>query len=305
MKKALPLLLILALLLCGCGGGTSSPSSGSISVYRLVSGEYRDELGLTYAETASVPSDSDAVAAAVAAFRSAPEDDRLLSPIPQGVEILSATAENGVVNVLVSRGEEEPERIAESELCACLALTLCQLPGIDGVTVACGDDLLCVDLSPDDIVLNNTVVSPDKVGCRLYFPTADGSGMDFEYRTIDLSQSDSAQRSIVDELIKGPVSSRLRSDIPAETVLLSISTENGLCTVSLSAAFLGGEDTTKETAENAVYSIVDSLTSLRNIMSVQLLIDGRVTGSVCGVDISVPLTSNIHGEDYISEEQFE
>lgn len=297
MKRLLSSLMLLSLLiyLCGCGV-SGSGGSGSLTVYRLVAEDYRETLGLTAAEIVPVSPETDILEAAVQAFAAPSEDDRLLSPVPAGMYISSAMLEDGIVNVSLSGGSDDLSGIAKSELCACLALTLCALPDVDGVTAFCGDEQLCLRLSPDDLVLYNTVVSPSEAGCRLYFPKADGSGMGFEYRTVSIDENSSAQRSIVEELIKGPTDPRLRSDIPPETVLLSINTENGLCTVSLSAAFLGSDATTKETAMGAVYSIVESLTSVKGVVSVQFLIDGRQTASICGVDTSSPLTSLLAGD---------
>ena len=42
-----------------------------------------------------------------------------------------------------------------------------------------------------------------------------------------------------------------------------------------------------------IYSVVDSLTNLQGIKSVQFLIDGNITDNLCGyIDISDPILKN-------------
>lgn len=292
MKIILPLILALALLLCGCGGSDGETAkTADVRVYCPVSADYQDELGLIAPKTVTVADTGEGAETALTAFKAAPADEKLLSPLSSGVRIVSSELVDGEMTVELSETLMSLTGMERTVLCACLAETVCAVPEVSSVTVICGGEIVVSHMTAGDLLTDNTLISPTNVGVRLYFPKAEDGAMGFEYRTITLAEGDYADRSIIDELLKGPNDPSLVSTIPAETVLLSVFTENSVCTVSLSLAFLGNDSTTGEAARGAVYSIVDSLTSIKGISSVQILIDGRETASVCGVDISKPLTS--------------
>ena len=95
--------------------------------------------------------------------------------------------------------------------------------------------------------------------------------------------------AIVATLIKGPVSKELSPAISGEVDVLSVTAENGLCTVDLSEEFkthnTGG--TTKETM--AIYSIVNTLCGIDNINEVKINIEGNENPDFGGhFDLSEP-----------------
>ena len=62
--------------------------------------------------------------------------------------------------------------------------------------------------------------------------------------------------------------------IPAATTLLSVSVENGVCTVDLSSQFVYDMKVSFATMRLAVYSIVNSLTELPEVRTVDLWVSG-------------------------------
>ena len=106
-------------------------------------------------------------------------------------------------------------------------------------------------------------------------------------------EDESETDQLMEELLLGPSDSSLLSALPKDSVLLSVYTQDGLCSVSFAEGFLTADGLSYEQARLAVYSIVNSLTGLSTVDTVQILIEGKIVLQICGVDISHPLTKNI------------
>ena len=131
----------------------------------------------------------------------------------------------------------------------------------------------------------------------LYFPAPDGDGLIPLERTVTVPDLDVAPAlltgleiipALFAELANPPEG--LENPLPEGTVLLEAAVdEEGLAAVNLSADF--GENFNGGTAgeEMTLYSIVNTLTALPDVDSVQFLIEGQVEISILGhLDTSVP-----------------
>ena len=100
-------------------------------------------------------------------------------------------------------------------------------------------------------------------------------------------------KHVVQELIKGPLNEEYNSSIPKEPKLRQLEIKDGICYVDFNKAFVtkhpGGDLNEKLT----IYSIVNTLTELNEINSVQFLIDGeKVNEYKENYDFSLPFTRN-------------
>ena len=86
------------------------------------------------------------------------------------------------------------------------------------------------------------------------------------------------EKVIMEQLLDGPDTVGLKSAIPSPTKLVSISTVDGVCYVNLSESFRTQSATVPE--EITLYSIVNSLTELPGVSTVQLVINGSTEGYV-------------------------
>lgn len=119
----------------------------------------------------------------------------------------------------------------------------------------------------------------------LYFASADGMSLVPETRSVYYSSNLSAERLVIEQLLKGPDNKQLLSSIPDATKLNSISiTENGVCIVNFDATI---ESTMSGVTENVtLYSIVNSLTELDSVKQVQILVNGS-TPRISNVDVDL------------------
>ena len=95
-------------------------------------------------------------------------------------------------------------------------------------------------------------------------------------------------KTIIEELIKGPVSQDLYPTIPPDSVVNSVKLSNGLATVDFDLRIITNyEDIphSSTTETMAIYSIVNTLTEFEEIEMVKITIEGKDSGEVDGVYI--------------------
>ena len=289
MKKLLSLALALALLLSACGTATSG-TQDTFSVYYLRKAAYRTDGELLTAEKRTLASGEDAVQTAVKALAAAPQSDRLQTSVPEGVSITDAAETDGVVSVGLSESYLDAAPIDQSVFKSCLTLTLCSIPEVRAVSVHVGSETVEEKLTAEDVLLTNTVISAQKAQVRLYFPRSGGKTLGSEFRTITTDEENSAERRILEAILAGPDDPTLARAFPTGTIVGSVYTQDGVCTVSLSGLSPNETGRTETEGKLAVYSVVDSLTALAGVKSVQILLDGRQASSLWGFDISRALT---------------
>lgn len=237
-----------------------------------------------------------------------PDSQALLSAVPKTLEILGYELDKDTLKINFSDTYND---LKESEELFCRASLVWTFTGLDFIEnieiLISGEPLKKSDneemgLLNRDNVLINPVIDPYKTyieNVNLYFSDEMGLYLVAENRKIEVKQSENIESQIIEQLIAGPETENLFSTVPSETKIRNIKTEEGICYVDLSNDFVikhsGGS-----TAEIlTIYSIVNSLTDLENVTSVQFLIEGeKVTTFKGHLDISKPFERN---EELISE----
>jgi hypothetical protein len=121
----------------------------------------------------------------------------------------------------------------------------------------------------------------DKIPVHLYFANADNTKLKLEIRYITVSEAKKGTGTlaawIVKELIKGPVTNKnLKATIPPTTQLRGpVKVEAGVATVDLTKDFISKHTGDKAAEKMTIYSIVNSLTELKDIQKVKFRIDGK------------------------------
>lgn len=111
----------------------------------------------------------------------------------------------------------------------------------------------------------------------LYFLNNDKTKLEKEYRYVPLSSiKDNMLETIVKELIKGPMTNDLTSVIPQDTKINSINQENNKVIIDLSSEF---NTDSNEYDLQKIYSIVNSLTEIKEIDEVEIKINGETLTS--------------------------
>lgn len=108
----------------------------------------------------------------------------------------------------------------------------------------------------------------------LYFQDKETKNMQVETRLIDSKELlKDPYVKLISLLLEGPDNSNLESAIPVGTRLISVTQEGETLVVNLSKEFLNFD--TQETRVNAIYSIVNTITELKEISKIKFMIEGE------------------------------
>ncbi len=125
----------------------------------------------------------------------------------------------------------------------------------------------------------------------LYFTDKTGKKLLPETRKATMTDN-SLEKTIINELIKGPVSEGFEPTLPKSTKLLGVETTEEICFVNLSSSSMSKIEKGSQKERIAVYSIVNSITRIAGIEKVQILIDGKKSENDISHLFSSPLEHN-------------
>ena len=168
-----------------------------------------------------------------------------------------------------------------------MALMLCSC-GSDKTTGV--NQVTDEDLQPvSSIVINEeeAAVLNEKVPVCLYFGDEQQTKLVKELRYIDIKEAKKGATAlasaIVKELIAGPKAKGLTSVLPTGVTLRApVTIEGRVATVDLTKEFIDNHPGGKTMEELTVYSIVDSLTEMKEIERVKIIINGKDTKNFKG-----------------------
>lgn len=268
MKRIFPLLLAALLLLPACSGGAEPVSDQTFAFYYRAP---QDAEELLAAETVSVDVAQLSVQELLARYLRGPKNKRLQRAVPLEWQLESAYLDADTAVLIFSDAESDRPAVEISVARAAIARTLLQMDAIQKVSITISGQENSVTLTQKDILFDDTALQTQQEEIILYVP--DDSGRYLRRETMLVEAMDSAQKPeyILRQLLL-PVNNG--GVIPQATVLLSISVENGVCTVDLSSQFVYGMDGGFAATRLAVYAIVNSLTELSEIRTVDLWVSG-------------------------------
>ncbi len=173
--------------------------------------------------------------------------------------------------------------VTEEVLCrGAVVHNMMQIPDVEGVSFYVNNlPLMDVNGKEVGILTNDSFVENpgekinniQEANLTLYFASITGDGLVRETQHVYYSSNTSIEKLIMERLLDGPKSSNARSAIPDNTDLISVSVMDGVCLVNLGEGFLTQNFEIKE--DVIIYSIVDSLTELDTINTVQIAVNGK------------------------------
>lgn len=133
--------------------------------------------------------------------------------------------------------------------------------------------------------------TPQSIKLTLYFPNSDATGLVATDRTVTINNGEII-KAMFRELATPP--SGLEKVLPQGTTLLgaSVSTD-GVATINLSKEFQKNFKGGSAGEQMTIYGIVNSLTTLSNVHSVQFLLEGKKLDGILGnLATDTPLKPN-------------
>ena len=163
---------------------------------------------------------------------------------------------------------------------AALARTLTQIPGVDYISIYCGDQPLMDGqgnpvgaVSASDFILNTSNVnSYEKTELKLYFADKTGTKLISETREVVHNINTSMEQLIVEQLIAGPSDSSHQAVLPSDCKILSVSVTDNICYINFDSAFLNSNQAVNEYIP--IYAIVNSLVDKTSVSKVQIMVNG-------------------------------
>lgn len=280
MKKLIFILIILTMsLLAGCGGGKEKKSrqAGVYEVYYLDSktsaivSESYEAVGSTKEEL---------VAELLGVLQKDPKHMVYKKALPDSITIkeYSFTTEDQLT-INFDTKYSELKGIPEVLCRATFVKTLCQIPGVEYVVFNVNGQPL-MDSNGERILLmtdEDFIESTDSetnYKVALYFANKDGDKLIETSTNIIYTGAGSVEERVIGQLINGPTEIGMYGTIPEGTMLLNVSTKEGICQVDLNEKFL--EAMPGVIGEVTIYSIVNSLVEIPSVNKVQFLINGTV-----------------------------
>ncbi|MDR3543204.1 MAG: GerMN domain-containing protein [Desulfosporosinus sp.] len=143
---------------------------------------------------------------------------------------------------------------------------------------------------PSPTVSNLPETTPHSVKLTLYFPNSDASGLIPIERKVVVADQEVIKAMFV-ELATPPPG--MQKPLPQGTTLLSASVKDDVATIDLSTEFRKNFGGGSAGEQMTMYSIVNTLTTLPDVHSVQFLLAGKKLDGILGsLDSSVPLQRN-------------
>lgn len=298
-KRVLILLCGIALLLCACigqGAERGQPPKGAYGVYYAVSASNRGSAAVD-CEYRTLEEGAQPVPALMELLLAQPENLGLSSPFPTGVRLLSWQLEEGQLHLDLSEQYGGLSGVALTVADYCIALTLCQVEGVERVYITVeGDEMpfrRTQQLSADDVVLSGAEEEAVHVRVSLWFPRSQGDGLGVEYRQVTRTEEHPLREAVLAAWLSGPEYQSLTTSVPEDTQIRSVELENGICYVNLSEDFLSGLPSDSAQRALLVYALVNTMGSLDSVAGVQLLVEGEAPAAIGGVDTSQPLIPDL------------
>ncbi len=265
MKRLVSILLLLSLLLCGCTSVEKAGKAGDFFFYFPAEDPYETggfiSVERTFGET--MPETEELLS--MYFLTDVPEGGKPL--LPQGWKMSSWELQSGQLTLYFEGADAS--YIEESQALACLTRTFSQREDVYRIKLCPPGDREPLLLSDKDLMVEDMGMFP-REELVLYFPDEEFRYLHRETFVVDSLAEEDKPAYIVSRLLEGDETGEHHSCIPSGTKMLGIQVENGVCTVDLSSEFARKMPQQFHIARLAVYSIVNSLTELEGIRTVDI-----------------------------------
>lgn len=211
-----------------------------------------------------------------------PETVGMKQTISEEIKLLGYTLDRKQLYLDFSAEYLEMDKVKEVLVRAAIVKTMVQLEEVSfiGFRVA-GEPLtdsrgMNIGLMNENTFLDNMGSEENAtkiVNLNLYFANKTGDKLTPQSTVLEYSANVAVEKIVVEQLITGPTEKGYYPTIPQDTKVMSVTTKDGVCYVNLDIGFTAqGYDVLGQVT---IYSIVNSLTELPGITSVQILVNGE------------------------------
>ena len=291
MKRLIPILLALSLLFTGCAR-TEFREPGTFYYHRTDT-TFRGDEGVVAPEERELAGVSGNLEAMLRLYCDGPKEPGLENPLPPDAVLLSHTLYNQVLTLRFNAALAQLSGVELTVAAGCLARTFQPLTGASTLILTAEGAFLNGDTSLT-VTLEVLSLLDDSLSLRheefpVYYASSDRRYLIKEAVTLRHTAPEELTMELLELLLTPPAGTTLRSAIPSGTRFLSVTLENGLCTVDVSEEF----DTRRFYAMSAqclsLLSVVNTLTALEEIDRVEITVEGDLLIRYGALSIPEPL----------------
>lgn len=300
MKKITAIFLLIVSMLAvlsGCRGKNTE----NISIYFKKKNENVLTEEIRLMEVSGKTDASDRAKFAISQIIKGPVKEAGEALLPKETKLLKITIENKVATVNMSEHFSLVKGTQALVLRLSMVSTLCAIDGIDGIVIQVNGSPIVSEttgkefgvLSSENIAFNtDDTVSEAEQTITLYFPEKNGSSLKAEKRKVKVQNSLSLEKTVINELLKGPKKEKLSRSISEDVKLLGIETKDNVCFVNFSSEFISKTPSGSLATTLALYSVVNTLCELDNVESVQVLVNGETGAELGNLVLDIPYEKN-------------
>ena len=249
-----------------------------------------------------IPADQDTANAAwdlLQEMKETATKDGMISAIPESVEFQSVRLEEQTAVVDLSSDYLALKNSEEVVCRSAIVWTLTSLDRVEQVEMTVDGQPLRTktgnkigDMNRQNVQIDVEIPAEttEYAILKLYFANEMGTDFRIEDRVVEVNTNQARERTILEQLIAGPLETGLYATIPQDTKIRDVTTtDDGICYVNFSQDFISKAPTGNVDMVVAVYSVVNSLCELDNVDRVQFLIEGEKVDNVDGhLEFSTP-----------------
>lgn len=298
MRKFLCLCLAVLLMLSGCTGQSPAQSENGVRFYYRNTDEtaYFSETGIMAAETRSIRWEQQSITGLMEVYLQGPISPELTSPFPKDLRLIETKILPGEITLIFDDSLASLSAVGLRVAAGCIARTLWEYGGYETVILQAESQLLDSEeqlvIKPAELVLSDNSAGQTSAPVRLYFADAQSRFLVEEQRSKPADIAMSLPEYILRSLITGPQSDSLSPTIPKGTMLLSVSVQDGACLVDFSAEFWQNRPEQELQERMTVFSVVNSLSQLDEIDTVEILVEGNPVPRYLYLDLAQPLSED-------------
>ncbi len=202
--------------------------------------------------------------------------------IPKKVKINKCELEGQILRIDFSKEYEKIQELEEKLVQAAVVQSLVKIEGIsalwmtvDGKEILNSEGKIAGYLNEDDYVQNmdESVSTYQTETLTLYFANETGDKLVPCDCSVKYNSNTPKEKLIVEKLLKGPKKGSGKPTLNPDTVLLGVTTKDGICYVNFDEQFLNAQVDVKP--EVTIYSIVNSLVDGTVASKVQITVNGE------------------------------
>lgn len=283
MKKTVILFLISCIIWCltACGSEQKSGQENLIRLYFVSSDKTKVEM---HEYDLQAREQTEQIEEVKKQLTLIPKKLEYIAPFSLGFSVLSYEMEEDILHLDLESSYKDMTATTEVLVRAAIVRSFTQIPGIDKVSITVAGQSLhdslgnVVGIMSSDLFIDNAgseINNYEKVRLKLYYANEAGDALVAVNRTVYYNTNVAVERLVLEEILAGPDpgSTEHFSTVNPGTKILNVTVKDGICYVNLDKAFLN--QSYSVTADVTIYSIVNSLTELRGVNKVQILIDGE------------------------------